>query len=141
VPTYTNGGSAKTTRISWRDLLFRAAKSSSHNADDPASPSPHPKRRRAHRVAAFLPVFVYGRAHDQPFAENTVTINVSSTGGFLALSAEVAPSQNLLMSNVQTNEELPCRIVRVIKTQAGKTLVGFEFLRPAPQFWSIDFTS
>jgi hypothetical protein len=44
------------------------------------------------------------------------------------------------MANVQTDEELPCRIARVIKTQGGKTLVGFEFLRPSPRFWSIEFT-
>ena len=86
-----------------------------------------------------MPVFVYGHSHNQPFAEQTVTLNVSATGGFLALSAEVSPSQKLLMANVQTDEELPCRIARVIKTQGGKTLVGFEFLRPSPHFWSIEF--
>jgi c-di-GMP-binding flagellar brake protein YcgR len=125
--------------MTWRNLLFSGG-NHGRNLTGSGSSS-HPKRRRAHRVAAFLPVFVYGTTHDQPFAENTVTINVSSTGGFLALSADVTPSQNILMSNVQTNEELPCRIVRVLKTEAGKRLVGFEFLRPAPQFWSIDFTS
>ena len=138
MPTHTIGGLKRATFAGWRDLIFPGANRSSRND---ASSSHQPARRRAHRVAAFLPVFVYGRTHDQPFAENTVTINVSSTGGFLSLSAEVGPSQNILMSNVQTNEELPCRVVRVLKTQAGKTLVGFEFLRPAPQFWSIDFTS
>ena len=44
------------------------------------------------------------------------------------------------MANEQTNEELPVRIARITKTQGGKTLVGFEFLSPAPRFWSIDFT-
>ena len=44
------------------------------------------------------------------------------------------------MANVQTDDVLPCRIARVIKTQGGKTLVGFEFLCPSPRFWSIDFT-
>jgi hypothetical protein len=87
-----------------------------------------------------MPVFVYGRAHNEPFAEHAVTLNVSATGGFLALAADVAPSQKLLMANEQTDEELPCRIARVIKTQGGKTLVGFEFLTPHPNFWSIDFT-
>lgn len=88
-----------------------------------------------------MPVFVYGRARNEPFAEHTITLNVSATGGFLALSADVSPSQKLLMANEQTGQELPCRIARIIKTDGGKTLVGFEFLRPAPRFWSIDFTS
>jgi hypothetical protein len=98
-------------------------------------------KRRGHRVSAFMPVFVYGRSQDEPFAEQTITLNVSAQGGFLALSADVARSQKLLMANLQTNEELHCRIARVVKTQGGITLVGFEFLRPSPNFWSIDFTS
>lgn len=107
-----------------------------------AAPTPQAtNKRRAYRVSAFMPVFVYGHSHNQPFAEHAVTLNVSATGGFLALSAEVSPAQKLLMANLQTDEELPCRIARVIKTQGGKTLVGFEFLRPSPRFWSIEFTS
>ena len=106
-----------------------------------AAPTQHPpaNKRRAYRVSAFMPVFVYGHTNNQPFAEHTVTLNVSATGGFLALSAEVSPSEKLLMANVQTDEELLCRIARVIKTQGGKTLVGFEFLRSSPRFWSIEF--
>src|SRR5271169_4534607 len=98
-------------------------------------------RRRDHRVSAFLPVFIYAHSHDEPFVEHAVTLNVSAGGGLLSLSREVAPSQELLIANTQTNEELPCRIARVLKTQAGTTLVGFEFLRPAPRFWSIEFRS
>jgi c-di-GMP-binding flagellar brake protein YcgR len=98
-------------------------------------------RRRNHRVSAFLPVFIYAHSHDEPFVEHAVTLNVSASGGLLSLSREVAPSQELLVANMQTDEELPCRVARVTKTQAGTVLVGFEFLRPAPRFWSIDFTS
>jgi hypothetical protein len=143
----------------WRNLLTPRIARSIHTRTTPAGPpatavapsapaanasatAPHqPNKRRAHRVSAFLPVFVYGRAHNEPFAEHAVTLNVSSTGGFLALDAEVSPAQKLLMANEQTDEELPCRIARIVKIQGGKTLVGFEFLRPAPRFWSIDFTS
>ncbi len=132
--------------MGWRNLLSpRFARSRNSRATPPRAPAnaaaqhPVPNRRRAHRVSAFLPVFVYGRAHNEPFAERAVTLNVSSTGGFLALDAEVFPAQKLLMANEQTDEELPCRVARIVKTQAGKTLVGFEFLSPAPRFWSIDF--
>ena len=138
--------------MSWRKLLtpriVRSGPSRATPTPAPATgaaataPTPHQpaNKRRAYRVSAFMPVFVYGHSHNQPFAEHTVTLNVSATGGFLALSAEVSPAQKLLMANVQTDEELPCRIARVIKTQGGKTLVGFEFLRPSPRFWSIEFT-
>jgi PilZ domain-containing protein len=156
------GGLARAKLMRWRNLLTpriarpqntrptprrTAANAATPSAPAPtkiagtaATPQPSRNKRRAHRVSAFLPVFVYGRAHNEPFAEHAVTLNVSATGGFLALDAEVSPAQKLLMANEQTDEELPCRIARIIKTQGGKTLVGFEFLRPAPRFWSIDFT-
>jgi hypothetical protein len=126
--------------MGWRKLFFPGRVRA--NRKPSAAPAVlNPNRRHSHRVAAFLPVFIYTHSHDEPFAEHAVTLNVSSSGGLLSLSREVAPSQKLLLANIQTDEELPCRIARVIKTQAGTTLVGFEFLRPAPHFWSIDFTS
>jgi c-di-GMP-binding flagellar brake protein YcgR len=131
---------AKRKFVGWRKLFFVG------KVPPGREPAPEPavsklNRRRNHRVAAFLPVFIYAHSHDEPFAEHAVTLNVSASGGLLSLSREVAPSQQLLLANTQTNEELPCRIARVIKTQAGTTLVGFEFLRPAPHFWSIEFKS
>ena len=155
------GGLAQAKLMRWRSLLTpriarpkdtrptperTAANAATPSAAAPtkiagtaAIPQPSRNKRRAHRVSAFLPVFVYGRAHNEPFAEHAVTLNVSSTGGFVALDAEVSPAEKLLMANEQTDEELPCRIARIIKTQGGKTLVGFEFLSPSPRFWSIDF--
>jgi c-di-GMP-binding flagellar brake protein YcgR len=133
-------GFAKRKFMGWRKLFF-SGRVRANREPSPAPAVSNPNRRRNHRVAAFLPVFIYAHSHDEPFAELAVTLNVSATGGLLSVSREVAPSQQLLVANTQTDEELPCRIARVIKTQAGTTLVGFEFLRPAPHFWSIDFTS
>jgi hypothetical protein len=115
----------------------RRVRENQEPSSEPAASKPN--RRRDHRVSALLPVFIYAHSHDEPFAELAVTLNVSASGGLLSLSRELAPSQELLVANTQTDEELRCRIARVIKTQAGHTLVGFEFLRPAPNFWSIDF--
>jgi hypothetical protein len=126
--------------MGWRKLFHpRRVKSRREPAAVPAVPKPN--RRRSHRVSAFLPVFIYAHWHDEPFVEHAVTLNVSASGGLLSLSRDVAPSQELLIANMQTNEELPCRVARVTRTQAGTVLVGFEFLRPAPRFWSIEFTS
>jgi c-di-GMP-binding flagellar brake protein YcgR len=107
----------------------------------PAPAVSKPNRRRNHRVSAFLPVFIYGHSHDEPFVELAVTLNVSATGGLLSLPRDVVPSQKFLVANMQTNQELLCRIAHATKTQAGTTLVGFEFLRPSPRFWSIEFSS
>ena len=124
--------------MGWRKLFF-PVKVHSRRELFPLAAVSKANRRRNHRVSAFLPVFVYGHSHNEPFTEHAVTLNVSANGGLLSLSRELAPSQQFLVANVQTNEELPCRIARSIKTQAGTTLVGFEFLRPAPRFWSIEF--
>ncbi len=126
--------------MSWRQL-FRAEKVCSGREPAPVPTVSNPNRRRNHRVSAFLPVFIYAHSHDEPFVEHAVTLNVSAAGGLLSLSRELAPAQEFLVANTQTNEELPCRIARVLKTQTGATLVGFEFLRPAPRFWSIEFRS
>jgi c-di-GMP-binding flagellar brake protein YcgR len=126
--------------MGWRKLFLpRKVQSRRDPAAVPAESKPN--RRRSHRVSAFLPVFIYAHSQDEPFVEHAVTLNVSANGGLLSLSREVTPMQELLVANLQTDEELPCRVARVTKTQAGTVLVGFEFLRPAPRFWSIDFTA
>jgi c-di-GMP-binding flagellar brake protein YcgR len=121
--------------------LFLPARGRARRERAPVPAVSNPNRRRNHRVSAFLPVFIYGHSHDEPFVELAVTLNVSANGGLLSLSRDVAASQEFLVANTQTNEELPCRIARVTKTQAGTSLVGFEFLRPSPRFWSIEFRS
>jgi hypothetical protein len=98
-------------------------------------------RRRSYRVALTAPVFVYGWLADEPFAENTETINVSAVGGLIPLSTEVTPSQELILTNLQTNEDLPCRVARSIRAEDGQMLAGLEFLQAPPDFWQINFVS
>src|ERR1700688_4012075 len=108
----------------------------------PLSRAPERKdRRRGCRVALSTPVFVYGWLADKPFSENTETLNVSAVGGLVPLSAKVIPSQELVLTNLQTNEDLPCRVARSIRAEDGKTLVGLDFLQASPNFWQIDFVS
>ena len=108
----------------------------------PLSRTPEQKdRRRSSRVALATPVFVYGWLADEPFAENTETLNVSAAGGLIQLSAKVIPSQELIITNLQTNEDLACRVARSIGTENGKTLAGLDLLLASPSFWQIDFVS
>lgn len=124
--------------MGWRKWFF-PVRVHAEREPAPVAPAEKPNRRRDQRVSAFLPVFIYAYSRHEPFVEHTVTLNVSAGGGLLSLSHEVAPSQELLLANTQTDEERRCRIVRVIKMQGGTTLVGFEFLRSSPRFWSIEF--
>jgi hypothetical protein len=94
-----------------------------------------PEQRRARRVLAALPVLIYGQSADEPFQEQTETIDVSARGGLVPITVEVLKSQKLLLTNLQTNEDLACRVARVVRTRDGKTLAGLEFLQPSERFW------
>ncbi len=58
-------------------------------------------KRRGPRIAAAMPVFICGRAHGQPFSENAETTSVSP--------------QPLLVTNLQANKDLACRVACLIK--------------------------
>ena len=96
---------------------------------------PYADKRRAPRVAASVTVLVYGRLGNEPFQETTETINVSGRGGLIRISARVGPSQKLILTNLQTDEDQTCRVARLIRSSDSKTLAGLEFLQPAPHFW------
>ena len=93
------------------------------------------EKRRAERVLAAMPVFVYGHSQGGAFAENTETLNVSANGGLLLLSTEVRREQVLLLTNLQTDDDCVCRVARMAKSDTGHKLVGVEFLRSHPRFW------
>jgi hypothetical protein len=102
---------------------------------------PRMDRRRAHRVLLSTPLFVYGWLRAQPFWENTETMDISAIGGLIPLSVSVVRSQRLIITNVQSNEDLTCRVARLAHTSDGKTAIGFEFAQASPKFWQVDFIS
>ena len=93
------------------------------------------EQRRAQRLPIFLPVQVYGKLDGEPFSENTETINVSACGGLVPISARVVRSQKLILTNLQTDQDLACRVARLIRSERGQMLAGLEFLKSAPGFW------
>lgn len=105
------------------------------------NPGPAHENRRAVRVRVSLPVLLYGRMESEPFAETTETINVSARGGLMPVRSHVNPSQNLILTNVQTNQELKCRVVRLECGKNGAVLAGLEFLEPSPSFWGHSVSS
>lgn len=97
------------------------------------------ERRRAFRVAAAAPVFVYGWTADEPFGENAKTLNVSEAGGLITLSATVRTPQKLVLTNPHNEWIVPCRVTHSSTTSEGQTVAGLEFLESAPGFWEIEF--
>lgn len=92
-------------------------------------------QRRAQRLPIAMPVLIYGRLGEEPFFEPTETINVSARGGLVPISAGVARLQELILTNMQTEEELLCRVARLMKSDRGQLLAGLEFVQSAPSFW------
>jgi hypothetical protein len=92
-------------------------------------------QRRAQRLPIYLPVQVYGKLDGEPFSENTQTINVSAWGGLVPISATILRAQKLILTNLQTDQDLTCRVARLIRSQRGQMLAGLEFLQSAPGFW------
>ena len=99
------------------------------------------EERRATRVPLAMPVLLYGRMGEEPFQEHTETINVSVNGGLVPVAAEVSCLQKIFLTNLQTSEELPCRVARVMKTDRGTILAGLDFLQPAPSFWRANLSA
>jgi len=99
---------------------------------------PRVDRRRSHRVLLSTPLLVYGWLRAQPFWENTETLDVSAIGGLMPLSVNVVRSQRLLITNLQSNEDLTCRVARLAQTSDGKTAIGIEFAQASAGFWRIE---
>jgi len=93
------------------------------------------EQRRGRRVRAAKRIVLYGRLGEEPFQEQTQTVDVSSHGGLFPISAPVVPSQKLILTNLETEDDLACRVARLIRTERGETLAAVEFLQPSLRFW------
>ena len=85
-----------------------------------------------------MPVFVYGSINGEPFSEISETLDVSVKGALVAINVGVVPEQRVLLTNLQTQRDLKCRVVRI---DGHKRAAALEFLEPCPSFWCIDFAS
>ena len=92
-------------------------------------------QRKSGRADIYVPLFVYGyTSGDEPFHEETHTLDVSTYGGLLRLDAPVCSGQKLLLQNRVSKREMECIVVRLVK-QAKRTYVGVAFESSAPGFW------
>ncbi len=96
------------------------------------------ERRRAERVAMRVPVFVYGHGRrNEPFHEESSSINVNLHGALLLLSRRVKSGQELLLTNPATHAEQACRVIFFKHKKKRSVEVGVAFTEPAPAFWTI----
>jgi hypothetical protein len=98
------------------------------------------KERRSQRIDLTVPIVVHRPAKEGPqFYERAQTLVVNAHGALMALAEKVAPTQKLLMQNIDGGEQKECRVVYVEKELAGPTKVAVEFTRPAASFWHIAY--
>lgn len=97
------------------------------------------ERRRSPRTSKYVPVFVYGyTAPDEPFHEETNTLEVNVNGGLLRLGADVHSGQKLLVMNRVTKEEQECYVVTLTKRpKRAERHVGVVLAKSAPGFWGV----
>jgi hypothetical protein len=101
---------------------------------------PMSNRRRSQRVLLRIPIQVIGQSPDKkPVSEMTHTAVVNAHGGLIYLSLKVTVGQAIILKNPETDEEQLCRIARADPAPDGRTEVGIEFVKPAPNFWRVAF--
>jgi hypothetical protein len=88
-----------------------------------------------------MPVWIYGWMGGEPFSENSETINVCAFGGLVPVAAHVRRLQKLILTNLQTNEEVACRVARLTRAKDGGILAGLEFLQIGAHFWRATATA
>ncbi|MBI3404151.1 MAG: hypothetical protein HY046_01685 [Acidobacteria bacterium] len=94
-------------------------------------------RRVAERTDLRVPVFVYGHHRDHsPFHQETHSVNVSASGGLLALGFRVRRGQKLLLTHAITQQEQPCVVVRAGKDSGDHNQVAVTFRGTAADFWT-----
>ena len=98
---------------------------------------PEQERRRSLRRVQRVPVFVYGRsAQGIPFHEETHMTCVNAGGGLATLAAPVAPGQELLLVNLGTQRERPCRVVRITSRAGRHASIALAFPEMQSEFWA-----
>jgi hypothetical protein len=97
-----------------------------------------PDRRRSHRRAFDIAVYVYGHGPGkEPFHEEAHTLNVNANGALLLLSVPAEKGQTLLLTNQLTQQEQDCRVV-FLGTRYSRTVeTGVAFPETNPGFWQM----
>ena len=110
------------------------------NPNEPQVTNKMSQLRRSQRVCLRLPILVLREGPgDNVASEETHTLIVNAHGALIQLALTVEVGQLLGIKNLQTMEQLVCRVVHLGAEQLGKREVGIEFEIPSPRFWRITF--
>jgi hypothetical protein len=105
----------------------------------PSSNSRLATKRRTQRVHIAMPIRVSGTVHRIPFDELTQTATVSAHGCLVHLKTPIAQSQQLLIVNPATQQQIHGSVVFLGEEIRSPREIGIEFAAPSPLFWGITF--
>ena len=104
------------------------------------SPSNPENRRRSERVMLQIPIVVMAKTVDgEQMREETHTLVVNVHGGLVKLTMDILHGQPIVLVNPRSGAEEPARVVRIDNPPGGYTAVAFEFDKPSPKFWPVEF--
>jgi len=97
-------------------------------------------QRRSQRVLIAVPVsVVLSRPSQKPITEKANTLVVNAHGALLLLAMKLFAGDSITLTNPQTDEQQPARVVYLGPQQSDKQEIGIEFVKPSPLFWRIAF--
>jgi hypothetical protein len=96
-------------------------------------------KRRTERVHIVMPVRISGGTGEATFDELTETAIVSAHGCLVRLKGSVAKSDELLIVNPATQQQVIGSVVFLAVDKTTPREVGIEFAVPTPLFWGITF--
>jgi hypothetical protein len=97
-------------------------------------------QRRSQRVLIAVPIsVVLSRPSQKPITEKANTLVVNAHGALLLLAMKLFAGDSITLTNPQTDEQQPARVVYLGPQQSDKQEIGIEFVKPSPLFWRIAF--
>jgi TonB family protein len=76
-----------------------------------------------------------------PFSEQTTTMIVFPQGAALRMTTAVSVGQMLVLTNLKSQEDAICRVIRVRSVPKLQGYVEVEFMRPQASYWGVRFSS
>lgn len=116
----------------------------------PAAPGkPDLSKLRADAVSLDVPVRVHGSRvkevvrgvtpHTEPFEEEASTMIVLPHGGVVRMATTVGVGQMLVLTNLRTNQDAICRVVKVRAYSNSQAYVEVEFTHRQVGYWGVHF--
>lgn len=127
-----------------------------HPAESVASqssskPRPDSAHSRSDAVSLEVPVKVHGSRvaeaargttpRMEPFEEQTTTMIVFPQGGVLRMVTAVVAGQAVVLTNLRSQQDAICRILKVRAYSATQSYVEVEFTNRQPGYWGVFFPS